>query len=154
MRIDQLDRHQQRPLINIVDSLVNTAKTKLMIIDGIAANRNVPVRVEYKNIPLDVTPDPGPRQAVEVFAAKAVGNFRYLATAPWSKRDLDRLDRYWRQGYKTAWKLNERVTNQPWTTPKNMGDMGYTTTLVILPHPPRPCGQMHANEGHHLPYHD
>ena len=53
-----------------------------MIIDGIAANRNVPVRVEYKNIPLDVTPDLGPRQAVEVFAAKAVGNFRYLATAP------------------------------------------------------------------------
>ena len=27
-----------------------------MIIDGIAANRNVPVRIEYKNIPLDVAP--------------------------------------------------------------------------------------------------
>jgi hypothetical protein len=112
-----------------------------MIIDGIATNRNVPVRVEYNNIPLDVTPETeavrylgfwatpngnmraamdlvvertlraketiqghplGPRQAVEVFEAKAVGNFRYLATAPWRKRDLDRLDRYWRQGYKTA----------------------------------------------------
>ena len=35
----------------------NTAKTKLMIIDGIASNRNVPVRVEYNNIPLDVTPE-------------------------------------------------------------------------------------------------
>ncbi len=76
----------------------------------------------------------GPRQAVEVFAAKTVGNFRYLATAPWFKRDLDRLDRYCRQGYKTAWKLNESVVNQPWTTPKNMGGMGYTTTLVILAH--------------------
>jgi hypothetical protein len=30
---------------------VNTTKTKLMIIDGIAANRNVPARVEYKRIP-------------------------------------------------------------------------------------------------------
>ena len=152
---------------------VNTSKTKLMIIDGIASNRNVPVRVEYNNIPLDVTPETeavrylgfwatpngnmraamdlvvertlraketihghplGPRQAVEVFAVKAVGNFRYLATAPWRKRDLDRLDRYWRQGYKTAWKLNENVANQPWTTPKNMGGMGYTTTLAILAH--------------------
>ena len=93
---------------------VNTAKTKLMIIDGIAFNRNVPVRVEYNNIPLDVTPETesvlylgfwatpngnmretmdlvvertlrvketiqghplGPRQTVEVFATKAVGNF-------------------------------------------------------------------------------
>jgi hypothetical protein len=51
----------------------------------------------------------GPKQAVEIFTAKAVGNFRYLATAPWKRRDLDRLDRYWRQGYKTAWKLNESV---------------------------------------------
>ena len=76
----------------------------------------------------------GPRQAVEVFAAKAVGNFRYLATAPWRRRDLDRLDRYWRQGYKTEWKLNESVANQPWTTAKNMGGMGYTTTLAILAH--------------------
>jgi len=34
-----------------------------------------------------------PKQAIEVFAAKAVGNFRYLATAPWRKRDLEKLDR-------------------------------------------------------------
>ena len=92
-----------------------------MIIDGIASNRNVPVRVEYNNIPLDVTPETEtvryldfwttpngnmretmdlvvertlraketiqdhplePRQTVEVFAAKGVGNFRYLATTP------------------------------------------------------------------------
>ncbi len=44
------------------------------------------------------------------------------------------MDRYCRQGYKTAWKLNESVANQPWTTPKNMGGMGYTTTLAILAH--------------------
>ncbi len=92
-----------------------------MIIDGITSNRSVPIRVEYNNIPLNVTPEIetvhyldfwvtpngnmraamdlvvertlrvketiqghplGPRQAVEVFAAKAVGNFRYLSTAP------------------------------------------------------------------------
>ena len=100
---------------------VNTAKTKLMIIDGIASNRNVPDPVEYNNIPLDVTPETetvcylgfwstpngnmrvtmdlvvertlraketiqghplGPRQAVEVFTTKAVGNSRYLSTVP------------------------------------------------------------------------
>ena len=44
-----------------------------------------------------------PKQAIAVFSAKAVGNFRYLAAVtPWSRRDLDRLERYWRQGYKTA----------------------------------------------------
>jgi hypothetical protein len=75
-----------------------------------------------------------PKQSVEIFAAKAVGNFRYLATTPWKRRDLDRLDRYWRQGYKTVWKLNESVADQPWTTPKNMGGMGYTTTLTIIAH--------------------
>ena len=103
---------------------VNTAKTKLMIVDGIAANRNATVRVEYNNSPLDVTPETeavrylgfwttpndnmkavmdlvmertlraketiqghplGPRQTVEVFAAKAVGNFQYLATTPWKR---------------------------------------------------------------------
>ena len=47
---------------------------------------------------------------------------------------MDRLDRYCRQGYKTTWKLNESVVNQPWTAPKNMGGMGYTTTLTILAH--------------------
>ena len=91
-----------------------------MIIDCISANRNVPARVEYKNIPLDVTPETeavcylsfwstpngnmkaamdlvvertlraketiqghplGPRQSVEVFVVKTVGNFRYLTTS-------------------------------------------------------------------------
>jgi hypothetical protein len=74
----------------------------------------------------------GPKQAVEIFPGKAVGNFWYLATTPWKRRDLDRLDRYWRQEYKTTWKLNESVADQPWTTPQNIGGMGYTTTLAIM----------------------
>jgi hypothetical protein len=75
-----------------------------------------------------------PKQAIEVFVAKTVGNFRYLATAPWKRRNLGRLDRLWRQGYKTAWKLNESTVNHPWTSPKNMGGMGYTTTLAVIAH--------------------
>jgi hypothetical protein len=152
---------------------VNTTKTKLMVVDGIVVNRTVPVRVAYKDIPLDITPETeevcylgfwstpngnmqtdmqlvmdrtlrvketiqghpwGPKQEVEIFTTKAVGNFRYLTTAPWKRRDLNRLDRYWRQGYNTTWKLNESVADQPWTTPKNMDGMGYTTTLVIIAH--------------------
>jgi len=73
-----------------------------------------------------------PKQAIEVFAAKAVGNFRYLATAPWKRRDLERLDRLWRQGYKTAWKLNESTVNHPWTSPKNMGGMGYARMALHI----------------------
>ena len=46
-----------------------------------------------------------PKQTLEVFTEKAVVNFRYLATAPWKRRGLKRPDIYWRQGYKTAWKL-------------------------------------------------
>ena len=44
-----------------------------------------------------------PKQVISVFSTKTVGNFRYLAVVtPWSRRDLDRLDRYRRQGYKTV----------------------------------------------------
>ena len=36
-----------------------------------------------------------PKQAITVSSVKVVGNFRYLAAVtPWSRRDLDRLDRY------------------------------------------------------------
>jgi hypothetical protein len=52
----------------------------------------------------------------------------------WKPRDLERLDQYWRQGYKTAWKLNKSTATQPWTTPKNMGAMGYNTTTTVLTH--------------------
>ena len=108
---------------------VNTTKTKLMTVDGVAANRTDAVKVTYKNEPLPITPESeavrylgfwvtpngniqsamnlvlertlkaketiqghplDPKQAIEVFEAKPVGNFRYLTTAPW---DLDRLDR-------------------------------------------------------------
>jgi hypothetical protein len=75
------------------------------------------------------------KQAMATFSAKAVGNFRYLAViTPWRQRELDRLDRYWRQGFKTAWRLNEGTADHPWTTPKNMAGMGYTSTLAILSH--------------------
>ena len=37
-----------------------------------------------------------PKQAMTMFSAKAVGNFRYLAAVtPCRQRELDRLDRYW-----------------------------------------------------------
>jgi hypothetical protein len=76
-----------------------------------------------------------PKQAMSMFSVKAVGNFKYLAAiTPWKQRELDSLDRYWRQGFKTAWRLNEGTTDHPWTTPKNMAGMGYATTLVVLSH--------------------
>ena len=66
---------------------VNTSKTELMIVDGIAANRADPVRVRTITSPWTsphgdketIQGHPlGPNQAVQVFVAKAVGNFRYL----------------------------------------------------------------------------
>jgi hypothetical protein len=75
------------------------------------------------------------KQAMATFSAKVVGNFRYLAAiTPWNQRELDRLDRYWRQGFKTECRLNEVTTDHPWTTLKNMAGMGYTSTLTILSH--------------------
>jgi hypothetical protein len=76
-----------------------------------------------------------PKQAMVMFSAKTVGIFRYLtAIMPWNQRELDRLDQYWRQGFKTAWWLNESTPYHPWTTPKNMAGMGYVTTLTVLSH--------------------
>ena len=91
--------------------------------------RTLAAKETIRGHPLD------PKQAVAIFTAKAIGNFRYLAVVtPWSRRDLERLDRYWRQGFKTAWRLNESTADHPWTTPKNMAGMGYTTTLAVLSH--------------------
>ncbi len=76
-----------------------------------------------------------PKQTIAVFSVKSVRNFRYLpVVTPWSRRDLDRLDMYWRQRYKTAWRLNESTPDHPWTTPKNLVGMGYTTTLTVMSH--------------------
>jgi hypothetical protein len=92
-------------------------------------DRTLKAKVAIQGHPLD------PKQAQATYAAKAVGNFRYLAAVtPWKRRDLKRLDRYWRQGFKTAWRLNEGTVDHPWTTPTNMGGMGYPTTLSILSH--------------------
>jgi hypothetical protein len=30
--------------------------------------------------------------------------------------------------------MNEGTVDHPWTTPKNMAGMGYTTTLAVLSH--------------------
>ena len=123
---------------------VNTTKTKLMIIDGMSANRNVPARVEHKNIPLDVTPETealcylgfldtpngNTKTAMYLLVERTLRTKETIQGHPLGPRQ----DRCCRQGYKTAWRLNESVANQPWTTPKNMGDMGYTTTLAILVH--------------------
>ena len=112
---------------------VNTTKKKLMIIDGISTNRNVPVRVEYNNIPIDVTPE---TEAVRYlgFWGTPNGNMKTVMDLVMERtlrgKDLDRLDRYCRQGYKTEWNLNENVTNQPWTTSKNMGGMGWIMTFI------------------------
>jgi hypothetical protein len=70
-----------------------------------------------------------------MFSAKEVGNFGYLvAITSWRQRELDRLDQYWCQGFKTTCRLNESTADHPWTTPKNMTGMGYTTTLTVLSH--------------------
>ena len=89
--------------------------------------RTLAAKETIRGHPLD------PKHTVAIFTAKVIGNFRYLAVVtPWSRRDLERLDRYWRQGFKTAWRLNESTADHPWTTPKNMAGMGYTTTLAVL----------------------
>ena len=76
-----------------------------------------------------------PKQVIEIFSTKAIGNFRYpAAVTPWSRRDLNRLDRYCRQGFKMAWRLNENTADHPWTTPKSMTGMGYNTTLAVMAH--------------------
>ena len=37
-----------------------------------------------------------PKQAMAMFSAKTVDNFRYLtAITPWKQRELDSLDQYW-----------------------------------------------------------
>ncbi len=96
-------------------------------------DRTLRAKESIQGHPLD------PKQSMAMFSAKAVGNFRYLATVtPLRQRELDRLDKYWRQGFKTAWRLNESTADHPWTTPKNMAGMGYTSTLAVL------CHTLHA----------
>ena len=60
---------------------VNTTKTKLMVVDGTIANRTVPVRVTYKDIPLDITPE---TEAVRYlgFWATSNGNMQAAIISP------------------------------------------------------------------------
>ncbi len=91
--------------------------------------------------------------------------FRYLVTVPWCRWDLDRLDRYCRQGYKAVWSLNELSNSYlGWNGRQCLADMFFTEehgrsgmyhdTCNLNSHPPRSCGQMHVNEGRRLPYND
>jgi hypothetical protein len=94
-------------------------------------DRTIRAKESIQGHPLD------PKQTMAMFSAKVVGNFRYLTVVtPWRQRELDRLDKYCRQGFKTAWCLNESTAGHPWTTPKNMAGMGntVTTTLAVLSH--------------------
>ena len=91
--------------------------------------RTLTTKETIRDHPLD------PKQAIEIFSSKAIGNFRYLAVVTsWSRRDLNRLDRYWCQGFKMAWRLNESTADHPWTTPKSMSGMDYNTTLALMTH--------------------
>ena len=51
--------------------------------------RTLTTKETIRDHPLD------PKQVIEIFSAKAIGSFRYLAVVTtWSRRDLNRLDRY------------------------------------------------------------
>jgi hypothetical protein len=55
-----------------------------------------------------------------------------LDTSPWLQHGdrekwTDWINTGLRQGLKTVW-FNEITADHPWTTPKNMTGMGYTTT--------------------------
>jgi len=106
-----------------------TPNGNMQAVKDLVYERTLKVKVTIQGHPLD------PKQAMTMFSVKTVGNFRYLAAVtPWRQRELDRLDTYWRQGFKTAWRLNESTTDHPWTTAKNMAGMGYPTTLAVLSH--------------------
>ena len=74
-----------------------TPNGNMQAVKDLVYERTLKAKVTIQDHPLD------PKQATAMFLAKAVGNFRYLATVtPWRQRELERLDRYWRQGFKTA----------------------------------------------------
>ncbi len=86
---------------------VNTLKTKQMTVDGVRGNRTMVEEVTYNGETLLIVPESEPVRylgnGLHPMGTCTVGNFRYLTVVtPWSRRDLDRLDRYWRQGYKTS----------------------------------------------------
>ena len=110
---------------------VNTLKTNQMTVDGVQDNRTTVEDITHNGETLLIVPESEPvrylgfwttpngnmqavkdlvyertldvKETIRDHSSKVVGNFRYLATVtPWSRRDLHRLDRYWRQGFKTA----------------------------------------------------
>ena len=72
-------------------------QAKLLVVTTILYDRTLRVKESIQGHPLD------PKQEMSMFSAKAVGNFRYLpVVTPWRQKELERLDRYWRQGFKTG----------------------------------------------------
>jgi hypothetical protein len=101
----------------------------MQVAKDLVYNRTLQAKEAIQGHPID------PKQAMTMFSDKVVGNFRYLvAVTPWRQKELESLDRYWRQGFETAWWLNESTADHPWTTPKSMAGMGYTTTSAVLSH--------------------
>ena len=81
---------------------VNTTKTKLMVVDGIVANRTLLVRVAYKNTPLDITPE---TEAGVIWSSgsRRMGICRLLCNWSWTGPfELKRLFKV------TLWDLNRR----------------------------------------------
>ena len=94
-----LEMSRQGGLINLADLPITSSRRRRRIRRCLVA----PVSdIIYRFVP-----------SVGVLRDQNCWNFRYLSTVPWRRWDLDRLDRYWWQGYKTVWKLNESVVNQP-----------------------------------------
>ena len=74
--------------------------------------RTLTVKETIRGHPLDS------KQTIEIFSTKGIGNFRYLeVVTTWSRRDLNRLDRYWCQGFKMSWRLNEMNENKRCNVP-------------------------------------
>jgi hypothetical protein len=74
-----------------------TPNGNMQVVKDLVYDRTLRVKESIQGHPLD------PKQAMSMFSAKTVGNFRYLpVVTPWRQRELDRLDQYWRQGFKTV----------------------------------------------------
>ena len=73
-----------------------TPNDNIQVDKDLVYDRTLRVKEAIQGHPLD------PKQVMAMFSVKSVGNFRYLeAVTPWRQKELERLDRYWRQGFKT-----------------------------------------------------
>ena len=74
-----------------------TPNCNMQTVKDLVYDRKLRAKEDIQDHPLD------PKQVMTMFSAKAVGNFRYLTVVTtWRQKELERLDRYWRQGFKTT----------------------------------------------------